>query len=291
MIIESMKNSFSMSGGSAGLSAIFLAGLLALWFFKYESRPEVNDLFWYALLSLIVIITPFYTWIVYRLFPKLTENNMFLWVLPVVPVTLYVAVVVLARLESKTKRVMFSLGLIGIMLLATTTSYEPNEIKLQTNNHYVDNSSLLILEGILKYADKIHKDEVVILAPDKIMTDARIYDARIHTLYARDYYEGVIDSEMHQIYEPEIDEIYGYMKAGFGEADHLAVKAEANAVDAIIIPVSTLKDYKGNGIDNSGVNDFEKGELIFPKIIGNKYKLIYSDNNYCIYGLIQGLNK
>lgn len=267
-VIDGMQNSFSMAAGSAGLSAIFLACMLVLWNYKFESRNEIKLLFWYGLLMLIILISPMYSWVVKRFLPELISGNMYLWVLPVVPVIIFVAVVVISRLDNNFKKVAFAFGLVGIVILATTTSYVPNEIRLVENEFYIDSKELGVLEEVVNYTKRNGLENAVVWGPDEIIRDARIYDARIYTIYGKDIFEGQIDSQMHHIYSDWDIYAYNRMEAGNITSQDIAAVAENIYFDAIILHSDSFNEGMGENP---------------PNVINMGFYLIYSDDNYCLY--------
>ena len=86
MIIDDMQHSLEMAGGSVGFTALFLAGVIGLWYGKFEKKAERVFLFWYALLTLVTVINPIYIKAVRGALPELYFNNYYLWILPSVPV-------------------------------------------------------------------------------------------------------------------------------------------------------------------------------------------------------------
>lgn len=266
-----VQNAFQMAGGSAGLSALFLAGLLALWHYKSENKlevkAEINDLFWYALIMLIVITNPLYIWIINRFYPELLNNNMFLWGLPVVLVVVYVAVVVISRLDNGFKKTVFTIGLLGIIFLATTTSYNQNEFRLVQNNEYVNDHEIKTFEALSDYMASQNRENILIWGPDEIMKDARIFDARIMTLYGKDLFEGQINSQMQEIYDEWYGLAYVRMQAGASKLSDIVIMAVSKNCDAIILKTES----------------FNNSELEIPHVIDMTYYLLYSDEYYCVY--------
>lgn len=266
-IIDSMQTTFLMAGGSAGLSAIFLASLMALWHYKYESKNEVRNLFWYALVMLIVLVIPLFNILVKYLLPELYAGNMYLWVLPVVPVTMYVAVVVITSLDNSFKKIVFMLGLIAITILAATTSYNQNKLRLVNNNHYIDSEVIPTFDSLLEYKEKKEMDHIKVWGPNEIMAYARRYDGNIHVLYGEDLYNENAYTHLKQEYDEQYSLAFELMNRAsdyLGEIVNLAVD---NNVDAIVLKTEAFNNYEG------GV----------PRILGSKYLLVYYDVYYCTY--------
>ncbi|MDE6712370.1 MAG: hypothetical protein K2K20_01360, partial [Lachnospiraceae bacterium] len=87
-LINSMQSALELAGGSPGLTALFLAGLIALWNQKFRGDQQNGNLFWYGALALFVVISPVFLMLVSEHLPELTTDHMMLWILPVVPVIL-----------------------------------------------------------------------------------------------------------------------------------------------------------------------------------------------------------
>lgn len=266
-IIESMHNSFSMAGGSAGLSAIFLACMMALWHYKFQGKNEIRNLFWYAFIMLIILVIPLTNLLVQYALPELYKNNMYLWLLPVVPVNLYVAVVVISRLDNKFKRVTFIVGLMGIMVLTATTSYNQNKLRLVSNNYYIDDEVIPVFERLCEYREKKGMDNIKIWGPNEIMAYARRYDGHLHVLYGEDLYNENAYTQIVQEYDNDSFLAYELMNMASFYINEIVDLSLNNNIDAIVFKTETFNEYE-NGI---------------PRIIGYEYILLYYDSYYCVY--------
>ena len=81
-IFRSMRDTLESAGASAGLSGLFLAGLLALWYAKDRVSEKIRFMFIYATVILVVIIMPFYTIWCDKYLPGFTDLGSHLWFLP-----------------------------------------------------------------------------------------------------------------------------------------------------------------------------------------------------------------
>ena len=272
-IIDEIQYSLEMAGGSVGLTALLLAGILTIWYNKHESHTEVNCLFWYALLSLVTVVNPLYINLVKNEFPSLYHNNIYLWILPIVPVILYQGVIGTVSLKTMVKKVVFGVALIGILILAAATSYSQSSMSV-ADKTYIESKRKDIFNYISDSMES-EDDRVLIWGDKEVMEDARIYDGRIITLYGKTLWEkfeenkeigengnieDYIDSDEKYAYE------YNLMENPAVYIEEISERAYASSCDFIIIDE----------------NKFNEAGIPVPEVVGNYY-LEYTDNTYLLY--------
>lgn len=268
-IINEMQHSLEMAGGSVGLTALLLAGILALWYNKHESRIEVNCLFIYALITLIAVISPVYIKLITDYFPSLYKNNIYLWILPIVPVILYPGVIGTVSLKTLRKKLVFGIGLIAILILAAATSYSQSSVNV-TDKTYIENKRKDLFNYISRTMQS-EDDRVLIWGDRDVMEDARIYDGRINTLYGKTLWENYeVDSDLGFDSSDFEEAMYGYeyelMENPAVNIETISKRAYAYGCNYIIIPE----------------NEFFEANIPVPEVVGNYY-LEYTDNTYLLY--------
>ena len=200
-MLGAIRNAFTLAGGTPGLSALFLAGLIALWYTKNEQKKDTELLFRYALVVLLVIISPPYLFLTGRFFTQYAVDNMYLWLLPLTPVVLKVFSDAAGVVRALRHRFIFGLSAAALLLLAGTSSFQPESWKMVENQYYIPQEVVTTLEQVSRIRKERGQEEMLIWGPKELTEYARIYDEGLLTVYGRDLWEGTPDPQMHQIYE------------------------------------------------------------------------------------------
>lgn len=266
-IIHEMQNALELAGGNVGFTALFLAGLFALWNSKFNSHVETGNLFWYALAVLLVVISPVYQTLVQRFFPELMQDNMFLWILPTAPVILYVSVIAIRYGKSRWNQAMLIVGMISLLLLAALTSYTQSDRQAVENSYYIPEKEYLTITEIDNYRQEMHKDTIMIWGPDPIIQYSRIYSGRLYTLYGKDLWLGVEDSQLHQIYEAWNYDAYSWMQNEVDFLEQIGELAENMDCDVVVLSRKQFEDH----------------EALMPDMLGEKFYLYYIGEEYFFY--------
>lgn len=248
-LIDDMRSSLEMVGGSVGMTALFLAGLIALWYAKNEMKKETASLFWYALVSLIIVIDPFYYLFVERFVPGLLVDNRYLWIVLTIPVTLFSGVDSISMLKDTPKKIMFSVGLVIVLILAATTSYNRSSVNIGSS--FISEENREVFDYVCTLADKSEDGTVCIWADDDMMVHARRYDGRLCTIYGR----NDVDEKAEKLLEEAP-----------GHETELASLAYEYGCDCVI--VSRVL--------------YEEAKIVPPDSMG-KYYLEYYGTDYLIY--------
>lgn len=261
-LINSMQSALELAGGSPGLTALFLAGLIALWNQKYRGDQQYGNLFWYGAIALFVVISPFFLMLVSEFLPELATDYMMLWILPVVPVILITGVNAFSFQRTKKERLLFLVAFLAIMLLAGTSAYTRNQYKIIENAEYIPDSELEMILKVEEYRQQNGMETVLLWAPQDIMKYARVYSGDIYLLYGKDLWLGSMDSQMHQIYEEWQREAYIYMENAPLYLDEIAEVADTRDCDVLMFSreifdmyQTELPEYLGEGqyvYDESG---------------------------------------
>jgi len=261
-IISDMQHALEMAGGSVGFTALFLAGVIGLWYGKFEKKPERVFLFWYALVTLVTVINPLYIKVVRRVLPQFYFNNYYLWILPSVPVIIYSSASAIRRLESVRKKAFFVLALVALLVLAATTSYSQNDMTV-LNAVEVNDKKDGVIDYISLAMDDLGMESCLIWGEPDVMERARQLDGRIMTLYGKDMWQS--DGWDDKVFD-EYDLAYETIKTAPIMQDKVKELAIKYGCDYIIILKSS----------------FDNMEMTVPDSIG-KYYLEYSDGMYLIY--------
>lgn len=243
-LINSMQSALELAGGSPGLTALFLAGLIALWNQKFRGDQQNGNLFWYGAIALFMVISPFFLMLVSEFLPELTTDHMMLWILPVVPVILITGVNAYSFQRTKKERILFLAAFLAIMLLAGTTAYTRNKYKIIENAEYIPDSELEMILKVEEYRQQNEMETVLLWAPQDIIQYARVYSGDIYLLYGKDLWLGSMDSQMHQIYEEWQREAYIYMENAPLYLEKIVEVADTRGCDALIFSRDIFEMYE-----------------------------------------------
>lgn len=266
-VVSDMQHALEMAGGSIGFSALVLAGLMALWYSKFQNKQVVGCLFWYALTVLITIINPLYLAMIETNLPELLYGNMFLWILPTAPVVLYAGVVAASALKDKGRKILFLFGMMGILILAASTGYSGNNLQPVTNSSYIPEEELQILEMAEQYCEDNNKDRILLWGSQDVMEYARMYNGKFHTLYGKDLWLGGFDSQLHQIYEDKYYAAYLNILHAPYHLEEIEEFAVAHSCNVIILDKL----------------QFEELGVEIPEDLGELLRLEYVGKNYLMY--------
>lgn len=253
-LINSMQSALELAGGSSGFTALFLAGLIALWSQKFRGDQQDGYLFWYGAITLFIVVSPVFLMLVSKFLPELTADYMMLWILPAVPVILITGVNAFPFQRTKKERILFLAAFLAIMLLAGTTAYTKNQYKIIENAEYIPDSELEMILKVEEYRRQNGMETVLLWAPQDIMKYARVYSGDIYLLYGKDLWMGSMDSQMHQIYEEWQREAYIYMENAPLYLKEIAEAAYTRGCDVLILSrelfdmyQTELPEYLGEG--------------------------------------------
>lgn len=242
-VIGSMQSALELAGGSPGLSAVFLASLIALWYRKFQRELPVGCLFWYGTITLSMLIIPGFLAFVGNFWPELLTDYMILWILPVVPVILIAGVNAFPFYGERKDRAFFLMAFLAILILAGATVYQRNQHNLIENREYIPDSELEMLEKAEEYREKEQQETVLLWADQEIMNYARIYSGHIYLMYGKDLWLGSMDSQMHQIYEDWQQEAYIYMENAPLYMDEIVDMAALRECDILIFSRNLFEMY------------------------------------------------
>lgn len=269
-LINSMQSMLELAGGSSGLTALFLAGLIALWNQKFRGEQQNGYLFWYGTITLFIVINPLFLMLVSAFLPELTTDYMMLWILPVVPVILITGVNAFPFQRTKKERLLFLAAFLAVMILAGTTAYTRNHNKIIENAEYIPDSELEMILKVEEYRQQTGMETVLLWAPEDIMKYARVYSGNIYLLYGKDLWMGSMDSQMHQIYEEWQREAYIYMENAPLYLREITETASASGCDVLILSreifdmyQTELPEYLGDG--EYVYNDSGKDYIIYVR--------------------------
>ncbi len=243
-LINSMQSMLELAGGSSGLTALFLAGLIALWNQKFRGEQQNGYLFWYGTITLVIVINPLFLMLVAVFLPELTTDYMMLWILPVVPVILITGVNAFPFRWTKKERRFFFAAFFAVLVLACTTAYIRNRDKIIENAEYIPDSELEMILKVEEYRQENEMETVLLWAPQDIMKYSRVYSGNIYLLYGKDLWMGSMDSQLHQIYEEWQREAYIYMENAPLYLREIAETASARDCDALILSRKIFAMYQ-----------------------------------------------
>lgn len=270
-IISAVQKSFDMASGSVGLSALFMAGLILLWYVMREKKKEVTGLFWYGLVMLIFVINPLYIILIEKKAPQLKVDNLYLWLIPTAPVLLYSLVSTIAymknNVKSKVQKSAFIAGLVAVFILAITTSYSGFSISFTDKFSYFDDNEEAVFHEIDQMKNYRGLDFVTIVGPEEIVEDARKYSGYFNTLYGKEMWRGSFDPQFTYSYEAWQYELYHNMSKAHNHYEEIAECSFRNGCQAIVLDRHL---FNKNGVE-------------IPESLANRYYLSFENDDYLLY--------
>lgn len=269
-ILNEIQNATVSSCGSVGITALFVAGLVALWYNKFRSKGRSGFLFWYALISLIVVIGPLYSSFIDRFFADMKTDNVYMWIMPTAPVVLYAGVICATTNVAKKRKVPFYTGLIVVVILAAMTSFKAQSVKASLKTYNISGEQEDVFDYIKTVRDSKDMEHITVWGPEEIMKNARIYDAGFRTIYGADMWEGATESQVCQPYSKWQCMAYIVMH---DPATHIPAIAELgynNNCDIVVMDI----------------HDFEKKDVEVEEVLYGKYILVYENKDYLVYRLV-----
>lgn len=266
-IIGLMQDTLEVAGGNAGYTALFLAGIVALWHGKFQNKTGCGYLFWYAIVLLLLTISPLRVFMIQNYFPEMLWNECFLWILPVAPVIMFLGVASYEKVTIVREKVLLVIGMVALLLLAGAGSYGGKGIALAENSAYIPAQEHEILSRLEYYMDTQEKETVYLWADATVMEYAAIMPERILMPYGKDLWLGIIDTQMHQIYNEWHYTLYEQMQNAAYYETEIVNSALAMGCDVLIL---AKESYTAAGAE-------------MPVQLGETYYLYGESADYVMY--------
>lgn len=266
-VIGFMQDTLEVAGGNAGYTALFLAGIVALWHGKFQNKTESGYLFWYAIVLLLLTISPVRGFLIQNFFPEMLWNTCFLWILPIAPVIMFLGVASYEKVKNVREKVLLLIGMVALLLLAGAGSYGGTEISPTENSAYIPAEEYEILSRLEYYMDTQEKETVFLWADAAVMEYAAIVPERIRMPYGKDLWLGIIDTQMHQIYNEWHYTLYEQMQNPSYYETEIVNSALAMGCDILILAKDS---YAQNGEE-------------IPGQLGESYYLYGESADYVMY--------
>ena len=280
-IFRSMRDTLESAGTSAGLSGLFLAGLLALWYAKDRVSEKIRFMFIYATVILVVIIMPFYTGGCEKFLPTFTDLGSHLWLLPVTLVFMGTIYLISGGIKKSKNNFRLMLAFWAIMFLAGATAYtERSFISVDAEQMNIEGETYLAYEMVQRYISDTGDTDVLLLSSEDVMETVRRHDISIKTLYGRDMAESNKRSGYGVIYSEEQKKVYEVMHGE--ECDIYCITEAADNCDVTLI-VLNKNDFITDPEDEAMIGHVagEGTENELPDLSGYG---IYSENeSYICY--------
>lgn len=276
-IFRTMRDTLESAGTSAGLSGLFLAGLIALWYSKDRVSRRIRFLFVFATVMLIMVITPLYSVFCRRYLPGLTVLGAHLWFLPVTLV--FMGTVYLISDSIKDSRNIPKLGaaFLVIMFLAGATAYtERSFLPAGAEGIYTEGKAYIAMEMVERYIEDKGGESILLLSSDDVMETVRRHDTSVCALYGRDIVEGNKSMVRGIVYSGEQKKAYMAMHEDTYDVENITAIADSCGVTLIILE----KDAE-EGSEQSGAAADDGEEAEQPDLSGYA---VYSENeSYICY--------
>lgn len=180
--------------------ALFLISILYLYIVKEEKTK-----YWkYAVLCSFLILCPLTGWMTDKYFQNFYGSTSIQWILPVFGMIAFTVVDICFTQTVAWKKYVVIAAMCLVFLMSGLAAY---------NNSYAkdsgDNAEINEVFGLL--LDMENNQEIILVAPRKIMEKARAYDGRILTAYGKDIWENGLDYAFYGNYEEWAYKLSQYM--------------------------------------------------------------------------------
>ncbi len=254
---DELKQVLATAGGAVGLSAIYLAGLLALWAGKSAGKTAMRELFWYAAVMLLVVLSPFGIYAT--------------MLLPVAPVVLRITAEAARTAQKPREKLIFTLAVAALLLLAGTSDFTTRGLEFSENGAEIPAEELAALYVVDDYLAQSGKSEILLWGKSEIVQYARKHSADILLLYDRSMWEGLQDKQFYIPYEQWTKDAYELMEEAQDDPERVATIGERHACDVLVLAASGFE---------------EKGKTV-PVRMGS-YRLYRATEKYLIYVMDDG---
>lgn len=249
---DELKQVLATAGGAVGLSAIYLAGLLALWAGKSAEKTAMRELFWYAFVMLLVVLSPLGVYAT--------------MLLPVAPLVLRITAEAAQTVQKPKEKVLFTLAVGALLLLAGTSDFTPKGFELSRNAEEIPKAELEALSAVDDYLAESRKTDVLLWGKSEVVLYARKHSADIRLLYDRSLWEGLQDKQFYVPYEQWALDAYELMEEAQEDPERVGTIGERHGCDVLVL-------------SRSG---FEENAEPIPERMG-RYELYRMTERYLIY--------
>ena len=276
-IFRTMRDTLESAGTSAGLSGLFLAGLLALWYSKDRVSRRIRFLFVYATVMLILVIMPFYSVFCDNFLPGLTVLGAHLWFLPVTLVFMGTIYLIADSIKDSRNIVKLGAAFLVIMFLAGATAYtERSFIPVGAEGVYTEGKAYIAMEMVERYIEDKGEGQLLLLSSDDVMETVRRHDTSVCVLYGRDISESNKSMAYGIKYSEDQKTAYSAMHGDTYDIEDITAAADSCGVTLIV-----LEKVQDEGSEPNEEAPADEGDAEEPDLSGYA---VYSENeSYICY--------
>ena len=185
--------------------ALFLTSLLFL-FTVGHSKKCIQ---YYSTVVAILVLIPVLAMLPEMYFQHFYIREQIYWLLPISGVIAYATVLLTDKVQDlNTKKMMMPIICIIMLLCGGITGYTKyQDTVVEEKAEYTEVFD--ILSGEMD-------SEILLVAPEEIISRARLYDTDILTVYGRDMWETNLDAYFYDQYSPQVYSLYEHMKQPLG---------------------------------------------------------------------------
>lgn len=243
-----VRNVLQTEGAAGKYLALFCLALLIIWLLGRERRGQAGDvLLAYGIISLAVII---FSPILYFLLQKWkigVEYQVYLWLLPILIVTAYAAVLLSTSMEQragldgeKKKWLCVAACIFVTSMSGTVLPYTSAATKLK----YVDQNAAAAIEAVIAQKEFV-EGPVVLAAQQEIVERIRSYDGEILLLYGKDMWMEDANTAVADVYPQDYVYLYERMEVDYQDPEEMAGLAERFGCNVLVlrekIPEDTMQ--------------------------------------------------
>lgn len=243
-----VRNVIETEGAAGKYLALFCIALLIIWLFYKERKGEAeNVLLAYGIVSLVVLIfSPILYWLL-QILKIGVEYQTYLWLLPVLTVTAYAAVLLSTRIEQqvgckteKKKWLCVAACIFVTAMSGTVLPYTSAATKLK----YTDQNAEAAIEAVIAQKESV-EGPVVLAAQQEIVERIRSYDGEILLLYGKDMWMEDANTAVADVYPQDYIYLYERMKVDYQDPEEVAGLAERFGCNVLVlrekIPEDTMQ--------------------------------------------------
>ena len=188
---------------------LFLLALICLYM---KNREEDKEVFWYSVITMLILWNPVLVYGIIHIFPDFAAYFPMLVVLPIEGMIAYTFCMGIMETESYQKKKKVYWGYLAaatlvIALSGTVTPYEVDTVTAADNVYGIPAREMEVLQRLDE-----EKESVILLATDDVMRVSRRYRGDIVNLYATALWDSKVPNDNTDGYTEEYYQLYTLMK-------------------------------------------------------------------------------
>ncbi len=254
-IIQNIQDTLTAGCGSQGLTGLFMAGVMALWYGANKEKREMKIMLIYAMACVFLVAMP------------LPVPDNFSYLLPMVPVLILVMLEAGNYIRKMSRQLIFAFCGMVLLFLAGTAPFDPHGWEISENAYAIPDEMLIVFRYVEQYQKEHELEQVLLWGTRDITGKARAYSGDFRLLYDRGLWDGAPEEMFTIPYES-----WAYAAAELIEnpKDNEMLLAETGERYGCDILILSRENFSGEG-------------AMWPVVIGD-YRLYAVSDAYLVYG-------